>query len=62
MAGRRGEIRRRQTRRAHLAALRKRYAAAKTDAERRRVADKLKRVGPGLSLEEFLAPLATKRA
>ena len=42
---RRPEIRRRRTRKEHILKLRKRYAAATTDAERTRLAAKLKRHG-----------------
>jgi hypothetical protein len=55
---RKSEIQRRQTRRRRLADLRKRYTAARTEGERKRVIDKLKRVSPWLTVEEFLAPTA----
>ncbi len=42
---RRPEIRRRRTRKEKIAILRKRYAAAATDADRNRVAAKLQRLG-----------------
>ena len=42
---RRPEIRRRRTRKDKIAHLRKRYAAAATDAERGRIAAKLHRLG-----------------
>ncbi len=42
---RRPEIRRRRTRKEKIAILRKRYAAAATDADRSRLAAKLQRLG-----------------
>jgi len=55
------EIRRRRTHRQRLAKLRKRYTAAKTDAERSQVLGKLARVAPSLSQDVFLAPLKAEK-
>ncbi|GIW48106.1 MAG: hypothetical protein KatS3mg078_1983 [Deltaproteobacteria bacterium] len=48
------EIHRRRVRREKLRLLRKRYLNATSDEERQRIFEKVKRVSPGLSLEEFL--------
>lgn len=50
---RRPEIRRRRTRKEKISSLRKRHTSATSEAERTRLADKLKRLGqasPGLPL------------
>jgi len=54
---RKSEIRRRRKRREKLAKLRRRYAAAKTEAERAKVFEKALRISPTITREEFLAPL-----
>ncbi len=52
---RRPEIRQRRRRKQKITLLRKRFAAAKTDAERTKIAEKVKRLYPGRSAEEVLA-------
>jgi len=42
--------------------LRKRYAAAKNDAERTKLTDKLKKVSIGLTLEHFVKPIEARKA
>jgi hypothetical protein len=61
---RRSEINRRRQRRQKLGKLRGRYAAAKTDGERSKLADRLRRVAPGLTKDWFqaTAPPATQKA
>jgi hypothetical protein len=59
---RRSEIRRRRTRTEKINQLRKRYAAAKNDAERTKLTDKLKKVSIGLSLEHFVKPIEARKA
>ena len=59
---RRSEIRRRRTRTEKIHQLRKRYAAAKTDAERTKLTEKLKRVSLGLTVEHFSKPLQARKA
>lgn len=59
---RRSEIRRRRTRTEKISQLRKRYAVAKTDAERTKLVEKLKKVSLGLTVEHFATPVATSRA
>jgi hypothetical protein len=49
------ELRRRRTRRKKVAKLRQRYRAAKGEAERTAILEKLARIAPGLALERFLA-------
>lgn len=59
---RRSEIRRRRTRTEKINQLRKRYAAAKNDAERTKLTDKLKKVSIGLTLEHFVKPIEARKA
>lgn len=59
---RRSEIRRRRTRTAKISQLRKRYTAAKTDAERSKLADKLKKVSLGLTVEHFAQTAPARKA
>jgi hypothetical protein len=59
---RRSEIRRRRTRTEKIAHLRKRYATAKTEAERTKLTDKLKKVSVGLTVEHFAKPLEARKA
>lgn len=59
---RRSEIRRRRTRTEKINQLRKRYAGAKTDAERTKLVDKLKRVSLGLTVEHFAKPAPASKA
>jgi len=58
---RRSEIRRRRTRTEKISQLRKRYASAKTDAERTKLVDKLKKVSLGLTVEHFAKPLPARK-
>ena len=44
------ELRRRRTRRKKVAKMRRRYAAAKSEAERVAILEKLAKVAPGLTL------------
>jgi len=57
---RRPEIRRRRTRREKISVLRRRYAAAKSDAERDQIFARVKRLSPSMTLEEFTAPLQSR--
>ncbi len=57
---RRPEIRRRRTRKEKIARLRRQYSAAASEAERKRILDKAKKVALGLSTESFLAPLEAR--
>ncbi len=54
---RRPEIRRRRTRKHSIHALRRRYAAAKSESERQQVFARAQRLSPQLTVEEFTAPL-----
>lgn len=56
------EIRRRRTRKEKIAKLRRRYAATKAEADHKKILEKMRRVAPTLSAEEFLKPLETKTA
>ena len=57
---RRPEIRRRRTRKDKIAALRRRYAAAKSDADRNQVFARVKLLSPTVTLEMFTAPLQSR--
>jgi hypothetical protein len=59
---RRSEIRRRRTRTEKISQLRKRYAAAKTEGERTKLTEKLKKVSLGLTVEHFAKAPATRKA
>ncbi len=59
---RRSEIRRRRTRTEKISKLRKRYATAKTDAERTKLTDKLKKVSMGLTVEHFVKNAPARKA
>jgi hypothetical protein len=59
---RKNEIRRRRARKEKIALLRKRYASANSDLERNRVVEKLRRVSPTFSMEEFLKPIRAHMA
>ncbi len=50
---RKSEIRRTRARREKIALLRKRYAKANSESERNRILEKLNRVSPGFSVEQF---------
>lgn len=54
---RRPEIRRRRTRKQAIHALRRRYAKAKSDADRQQLFARAKLLSPQLTLEQFAAPL-----
>ncbi|RMF86739.1 MAG: hypothetical protein D6736_14420 [Nitrospinota bacterium] len=54
---RQAELRRRRTRRAKLAKLRRRYMAAKTEEEKAWVLQKVQKIAPWLTKEQFLAPI-----
>lgn len=53
---RRPEIRRRRTRKAKIATLRRRYAAAKSDSDRNQIFTRVKVLSPAITLEQFTAP------
>ena len=59
MSIRRNEIHARRGRRRHLQKLRERYVKAKTNADKDKILEKVSRVAPGLSSEQFLAPIKT---
>ena len=54
------EIRRRRARKEKIARLRRRYAATKSEADRKNILEKARLVAPTLSGEEFLKPLEKK--
>jgi len=54
---RNSEIRRRRARKAKIALLRKRYATAASEGDRTRIVEKLRRLSPTFSMEEFLKPI-----
>jgi hypothetical protein len=56
---RRNELHARRVRRQRLKQLRERYAKAKTSAEKDKIMEKVSRVAPSLSSEQFLAPIKT---
>lgn len=56
---RRNELHARRVRRQRLKQLRERYAKAKTSAEKDKIMEKVSRVAPSLSSEQFLAPIRT---
>lgn len=56
---RRNELHARRVRRHRLKQLRDRYAKAKTNAEKEKIMDKVARVAPSLSSEQFLATIKT---
>ena len=58
---RRKEIRRRRTRVNKIKTLREKYGKAKNESERSAILAKLKRVHPGLSKEQFVAPLERQK-
>jgi hypothetical protein len=57
---RRPEIRRRRTRKDKIAALRRRYAAAKSEADRNQVFSRVKLLSPSITLEQFTSPLQSR--
>ncbi len=54
---RRNELHARRARRQRLKKLRARYAKAKTNAEKDKILEKVSRVAPSVSREQFLAAL-----
>jgi hypothetical protein len=50
---RRSELRRRRARQEKVTLLRKRYAAASSESDRNRILDKVKKVAPTLTPDEF---------
>ncbi len=54
---RRPEIRRRRTRKQKILILRRRYAAAKSDADRHQIFARARLLSPSLTLEQFTSPL-----
>jgi len=59
---RRPEIRRRRTRKDKISVLRRRYATAKSDADRDHVFARAKLLSPSITLEQFTAPLQSRSA
>jgi len=47
------ELRRRRARKDKVTLLRKRYSAAKSEADRNRILEKVKKVAPSLSADQF---------
>jgi hypothetical protein len=58
---RKSEIRRRRTRKEKVALLRNRYATAKTDADRKKILERLQKVAKGMSSEQFLKPIEARQ-
>jgi Family of unknown function (DUF6800) len=54
------EIRRRRTRKIKISALRRRFAAAKSDSDRDQIFSRAKLLSPTLTLEQFTAPLQAR--
>ncbi len=54
------EIRRRRARKEKIVRLRRRYAATKSESDRKKILEKVQRVAPTMSAEEFLKPLENK--
>jgi len=59
---RKSEIRRRRARKEKIALLRKRYGAASSEGDRARIVEKLRRLSPTFSMEEFLKPIQAQKA
>jgi hypothetical protein len=55
------KIRQAQKRRAKLARLRKKYQAAVMDSDKERILEKVFKIAPYLSKEEFLKPIKEKK-
>jgi len=53
-------IERRRRRRRKIKKLREKYLKAKTKEEREKILEKVKKVNPWLTVEEFLAPIKDK--
>jgi hypothetical protein len=58
---RRPEIRRRRTRKDKISSLRRRYAAAKSEADRNQAFTRAKLLSPSIMLEQFTAPLQPRQ-
>ena len=56
---RRNELHARRVRRQQLKKLRVRFAKAKTSADKEKILAKVARVAPGISPEQFVAPIKT---
>jgi hypothetical protein len=54
---RRNELHARRVRRQQLKKLRVRFAKAKTSADKEKILEKVARVAPGISTEQFVAPI-----
>lgn len=50
---RRSELRRRRARQEKVTLLRKRYGAASSEADRNRILEKIKKVAPSITAEQF---------
>ncbi len=66
MRGRKGQIRkteihRRRVRQERLKRLRTKFALAKTNQEKEKILEKVKRIAPWLSEGEFIEPLSGKK-
>ena len=57
---RRPEIRRRRTRKDKISSLRRRYATAKSDADRDLVFNRAKLLSPSITREQFTAPIPSR--
>ena len=55
---RNSELRRRRARKDKVTLLRKRYSAAKSEADRNRILEKVKKVAPSLSADQFTKTVA----
>jgi hypothetical protein len=58
---RKSEIRRRRTRKEKVSLLRKRYATAKSDGDRKRIMEKLQKVAKGMASDQFLKPIEARQ-
>jgi hypothetical protein len=58
---RKTELHQRRKRKEKLRKLRSKYALAKTNQEKEKILEKVKRIAPWLSEEEFLEPLKKKQ-
>jgi len=66
MRGRKGQVRKteihqRRVRKEKLKKLRAKFALAKTSSEKEKILEKVKKVAPWLSEEEFIEPLKGKK-
>jgi hypothetical protein len=58
---RKSQIRRRRTRKEKVTLLRARYTTAKTDADRKKIMERLQRVAKGMSSEQFTQPIEARK-